>query len=221
MQTQSAASLRRARVKPRVSLARSEIYGARHLSKLDYKRHICKDTPRLIFIYIKPCNSCGKMRLRTRRRPKAPAANLGAWQGLCHRRDTGGCPAGSGEPAPRGPGCAAPGTPEMQHLGWKVLTWREGGMERGRGARSAQPGGDAALGCEPTERRMTQNPLPTHFLSWQAPSPHLWVTQQDSQSHTNYLCMRCLLSLQSKPEYKPRRSPDNLIKDSLLQSTCR
>lgn len=60
MQTQSAASLRRARVKPRVSLARSEIYGAHHLSKLDYKRHICKDTPRLIFIYIKPRNSCGK-----------------------------------------------------------------------------------------------------------------------------------------------------------------
>lgn len=161
MQTQSAASLRRARVKPRVSLARSEIYGARHLSKLDYKRHICKDTPRLIFIYIKPCNSCGKMRLRTRRRrrPKAPAANFGALLGLCLLRDRGGCPAGPGEPTPRWAGCAAPGNTRNAAPGLEGAHV-EGGMERG--ARSAQPGGDAALGPEPTERRMTQNPSPTH-----------------------------------------------------------
>lgn len=167
MQTQSAASLRRARVKPRVSLARSEIYGARHLSKLDYKRHICKDTPRLIFIYIKPCNSCGKMRLRTRRRPEAPAANFGALLGLCRLRAGGGCPAGPGDPAPRGAGCAAPGKARNAAPGLEGAHV-EGGMERG--ARSAQPGGDAALGSEPTERRMTRNPFPTHsptsFPSW-------------------------------------------------------
>lgn len=168
MQTQSAASLRRARVKPRVSLARSEIYGARHLSKLDYKRHICKDTPRLIFIYIKPCNSCGKMRLRTRRRrrPKAPAAKFGGFAGVV---------------PPRGHG----GTVWRAWRCWKSSpTWngRNAAEGRGRGARS---GGDAALGCEPAERRMTLNPSPARFPSdcpsWQAPGPRFWVTQQDPQ----------------------------------------
>lgn len=138
-----------------------------------------------------------------------------------------GSPAGSGDLGPCGVGCAAPGNtpnPEPGLEGAQV----EGGM--GCGAHSAQPGGDAALGPEPTERRMTQNPSPTrsptNFPSWQAPSPRFWVTQRDSQSlpipHQLFVYeVPFVPAIKAASTHKPRRSPDNLIKDSLLQSTCR
>lgn len=169
------------------------------------------------------------MRACTRRCPKAPVSNFWGFAVIQPRRDEGGRSAGSvttpwhlAHATGEHPNTWHPSRPRWAKGGRGSRGLRVGALSSSP-SRPAQPPGDAPFlwsGQTRVRRRQPNSFSPVAGFGGHVSGANQWELPVPLDA-ADYLCIRWLLSLQSNAKYKPRCSPDNLIKSPLLQSTCR